>query len=169
MPFHYARKLTGHRRSEQGNRHLGALLAFVAGAINAGGFLAVKQYTSHMTGILSAVADNLVLGAYQFALAGIGALLSFLAGAACTAIVVNHAKRRNMHARYALPLLLEALLLLCFGFLGFQLTQIEGLFVPITVMLLCFMMGLQNALITKISNAEIRTTHLTGMLTDIGI
>jgi len=30
-------------------------------------------------------------------------------------------------------------------------------------------MGLQNAIITKISNAEIRTTHVTGMITDIGI
>jgi uncharacterized membrane protein YoaK (UPF0700 family) len=43
------------------------------------------------------------------------------------------------------------------------------LFVPATVMLLCFMMGLQNALITKISQAEIRTTHMTGIVTDLGI
>jgi uncharacterized membrane protein YoaK (UPF0700 family) len=38
-----------------------------------------------------------------------------------------------------------------------------------TVMLLCFTMGLQNAIITKLSNAVIRTTHVTGMVTDIGI
>lgn len=36
---------------------------------------------------------------------------------------------------------------------------------PATVMLPCFIMGLQNAVITKLSHAEIRTTHLT----DIGI
>jgi len=36
-------------------------------------------------------------------------------------------------------------------------------------MLLCFIMGLQNAVITKISKAEIRTTHVTGIVTDIGI
>jgi len=161
--------LTGKDRSVLGNHHLGAVLAFVAGAINAGGFLAVKQYTSHMTGILSSVADNFVLGAFDLVLSGFGALFSFLSGAACTAIVVNHARRRNMHAQYALPLLMEALLLLGFGLMGVQLTRIEGLFVPVTVMLLCFMMGLQNALITKVSNAEIRTTHVTGMLTDIGI
>lgn len=169
MPLQYTRSLTGHRRSEQGNKHLGILLAFVAGAINAGGFLAVRQYTSHMTGILSSIADNFVLGNHHLVLAGIGAILSFLSGAAFTAVVVNHAKRRNLRAQYALPLLLEAVLLLCFGLLGVKLAKIEGLFVPMTVMLLCFMMGLQNALITKISNAEIRTTHVTGMLTDIGI
>ena len=34
---------------------------------------------------------------------------------------------------------------------------------------LCFIMGMQNATITKISSARIRTTHATGMITDIGI
>ncbi|KQV82381.1 hypothetical protein ASD15_10100 [Massilia sp. Root351] len=169
MPIHYARKLTGSKRSPDGNRHLGVLLCFVAGAINAGGFLAVRQYTSHMTGIVSDMADNLALGAYRLVLPGLGALLSFLAGAACSAIMVNYARRRRMHGEYALPLLLEALLLLGFGVLGAQLADIAGLFVPLTVMTLCFIMGLQNALITKISKAEIRTTHITGIVTDIGI
>ena len=169
MPIHYARKLTGSKRSPDGNRHLGVLLCFVAGAINAGGFLAVRQYTSHMTGIVSDMADNLALGVYRLVLPGLGALLSFLAGAACSAIMVNYARRRRMHGEYALPLLLEALLLLGFGVLGTRLADIDGLFVPFTVMTLCFIMGLQNALITKVSKADIRTTHITGIVTDIGI
>ena len=74
-----------------------------------------------------------------------------------------------MHSEYALPLLVEAGLLLCFGLIGGRLTQVNGLFVSATVMLLCFIMGLQNAVITKLSHAEIRTTHITGMVTDIGI
>jgi uncharacterized membrane protein YoaK (UPF0700 family) len=74
-----------------------------------------------------------------------------------------------MHSEYALPLLLEAVLLLGFGLLGARLSSIDGLYVPVTVMLLCFIMGLQNALITKLSKAEIRTTHITGIVTDIGI
>jgi uncharacterized membrane protein YoaK (UPF0700 family) len=49
------------------------------------------------------------------------------------------------------------------------LSDVDGFFVSITVMLLSFIMGLQNALITKLSNAEIRTTHITGIVTDIGI
>jgi uncharacterized membrane protein YoaK (UPF0700 family) len=169
MPIHYARKLTGSQRSADGNRHLGVLLCFVAGAINAGGFLAVRQYTSHLTGIVSAMADGLALGAYGLVLSGLGALLSFVAGAACSAIMVNYARRRKMHGEYALPLLLEALLLLGFGVLGARLAGVAGLFVPLTVMMLCFIMGLQNALITKVSKAEIRTTHITGIVTDIGI
>lgn len=144
-------------------------MAFVAGAINAGGFLAVQQYTSHMTGIVSAMADHIALGAYSLALTGVGALISFLAGAACSAVMVNYARRHNLHSEYAFPLLVEAGLLLCFGLLGARLADIDGIFVSVTVMLLSFIMGLQNALITKLSNAEIRTTHITGIVTDIGI
>jgi uncharacterized membrane protein YoaK (UPF0700 family) len=169
MPIQYARSLIGTERSATANRHLGALLAFVAGAVNAGGFLAVHQYTSHMTGIISGMADNLALGAYDLALAGAAAVLCFLGGAACTAILVNHSRRRHARASGAARLLLEALLLLGFGLLGARLTRIDELSVPLTVMLLCFIMGLQNALITKLSSAEIRTTHVTGIVTDIGI
>jgi uncharacterized membrane protein YoaK (UPF0700 family) len=169
MPVAYARRLTGRHRNPQANRQLGLTLAFVAGAINAGGFLAVQQYTSHMTGIVSSMADNLVLGAYELVLSGAGGLLCFLLGAACCAVMVNYSRRRVMHSEFALPLLLEAVLLLCFGLLGARLSTIDGLFVPVTVMLLCFIMGLQNAVITKLSKAEIRTTHITGIVTDIGI
>ncbi len=169
MPIHYARSLLGPARSPRANRHLGVALAFVAGAINAGGFLAVHQYTSHLTGAISSAADSLALGAWDLALDGLGAALSFLAGAMCTALTVNYGRRRGLASEYALPLLLEALLLLAFGVLGARLAQVDTLFVPATVMLLCFLMGLQNALITKLSRAEIRTTHLTGIVTDIGI
>lgn len=169
MPLHYIKELAGVKRSQKSNRHLGFFLAFIAGAINAGGFLAVQKYTSHMTGIVSSMADSLVLGTYGPVLTGCGILLSFLAGAACSAVMVNYSRRRKMHGEFALPLLLEALLLLCFGLLGAKLSQIDGLFVSVTVMLLGFIMGLQNAVITKISKAEIRTTHITGIVTDIGI
>jgi len=45
---------------------------------------------------------------------------------------------------------------------------VQGLFVSATVMLLCFIMGLQNAVISKISRSEIRTTHVTGLVTRRG-
>ena len=102
-------------------------------------------------------------------LSGVGALLSFLVGAACSAVMVNYSRRRRLHSEFAVPLLFEAFLLICFGFMGAQLSTVDGLFVSVTVMLLCFIMGLQNAVITKISKAEIRTTHITGIITDIGI
>ena len=148
---------------------LGASLSFVAGAINAGGFLAVGQYTSHMTGMLSSITDHLALGELRLALAGLGALLAFVGGAVTTAWMVNWSLRRQLRSAFARPLVVEAGLLLVFGLFGAAINLSSGLFIPLTVLLLCFIMGLQNALITKISNAEIRTTHVTGLVTDIGI
>ena len=156
-------------RTLQTNTRLGAVLAFVAGAANAGGFLAVGTYTSHMTGIVSALADHLVLGELALAAASLGALTAFLLGAMTTAWLVNWGLREKLKSAYGLPLLLESALLLIFGIFGAAINVWSNFFVPLTVLLLCFIMGLQNAVITKISKAEIRTTHVTGLVTDLGI
>ncbi len=169
MPVDYARSLTGATRSARADRELGLVLAFVAGALNAGGFLAVAQYTSHVTGMVSSVADQAALGQYALMVDALIGVLAFLLGAACCALLVNFGKRRGRRSIYALPLLVEAVLILVFGLLGSSLTQVEGLLLPATVLLLCFTMGLQNALVTKLSGAVIRTTHLTGIVTDLGI
>lgn len=164
------RHLAGHHRTPVANRTLGLLLAFNAGGINAGGFLVVGMYTSHMTGVISTIGDNLMLGNLALVLAAIGTLLSFIAGAASTAVLVNWARQQHLHSTYALPLLLESMLLLLFGLMGaITLTWHTPFAVPLTVLLLAYLMGLQNAVITKMSSAEIRTTHMTGISTDIGI
>lgn len=157
------------QRTQQANLRLGTTLCFVAGATNAGGFLAVGQYTSHMTGIVSSVADELALGNWFLAAAGVGALLAFLLGAMTTAWLVNWGLRRHMASAFGLPLLIESGALLVFGLFGAVINLWVTLFVPLTVLWLCYIMGLQNAVITKISRAEIRTTHLTGLITDLGI
>jgi len=169
MPLNFARRLVGADRTAAADRRLGAALAFVAGAMNAGGFLAVHRYTSHMTGIVSSMADDLAEGALDLVAAGAAALLAFVAGAACSAILVNFGRRRGLRSVFAAPLLVEAALLLAFGLLGARLAGTSTFFVPAAVLLLCFIMGLQNALITKLSDGEIRTTHVTGLVTDIGI
>ena len=163
------RHLTGQHRTASTNRLLGALLAFNAGAINAGGFLVVGMYTSHMTGFASMISDMLVLGSFTVAIGAIGALLAFVAGAACTAVLVNWARQNHLRSEYALPLLLEAGLLLVFGLLGATLNRQTPFAVPLTVLVLAFTMGLQNALVSKISASQIRTTHMTGVITDMGI
>lgn len=169
MPIAYARSLTSGEQTQRTVRHLGFVLAFVAGAANAGGYLAVQRYTSHMTGMVASVADNLVLGEWGLVWGALGAVVSFLLGAVTSAIMINFGRRREARSLFALPLLLESLLFLVFGLLGSRLTGVGGLFVPATVSLLCFTMGLQNAVITKISGSVVRTTHLTGVITDLGI
>lgn len=161
--------LTSSKRSSVTNYRLGAILAFIAGAVNAGGFFAVGQYTSHMSGIISGIADDLALGHVILAFAGGSLLISFILGAATTALVVNWGQRQKLHSQYALPLFFESFLLLIFGLLGSNIEKYISYGIPATVLLLCYIMGLQNAIITKISKSEIRTTHMTGMVTDLGI
>ncbi|MFN7152108.1 MAG: YoaK family protein [Acidovorax sp.] len=164
------RHLTGHHRTVASNRVLGLLLAFNAGAVNAGGFLVVHLYTSHMTGFVSMLADNLVLGNMALVLGAVGALLAFISGAATTAVMVNWARQRKLHSSYALPLLVVAALMLVFGLVGaITLNWRTPFAVPTTVLLLSFIMGLQNATVTKMSSSQIRTTHMTGVVTDLGI
>ena len=55
------------------------------------------------------------------------------------------------------------------GFFGANINQISDLTIPISVIILCFIMGLQNAIIVRVSSTEIRTTHMTGIVTDLGI
>ena len=169
MFFTFLLQLTAKDRTRRTNRQLGGMLAFVAGAINAGGFLAVRRYTSHMTGIVSSMADDLVGGSVGLALAGLVSLAAFIGGAISTTLLISWARRHALRSKYALALLLEALLLLLFGLVGANLSSLASLLVPTAVLLLCFIMGLQNAIVTKISQAEIRTTHMTGVITDLGI
>ena len=78
------RGLTDVRRTRQSNLRLGA----------------VGQYTSPMTGIVSAMADKLVLGQATAVLAAAAALAAFSVGAMTTAILVNSGLRRQLHRAY---------------------------------------------------------------------
>jgi uncharacterized membrane protein YoaK (UPF0700 family) len=69
------------------------------------------MYTSHMTGFASQLADALVLDNHRLLLNALGAILAFMAGAATCAVLVNWSRQRHLHSVYALPLMLEALLL----------------------------------------------------------
>lgn len=161
-------RVAASERTGAADTLLGMTLTFIAGAINAGGFLAIGQYTSHMSGILSSMANNLAAGSLALVAIGLAGFLPFLSGAACSAILINWGRRHHMGSRYALPLLLEALILCLFGLIGFMAHPSSDL-VAGAVPLLCFVMGVQNATVTKISGARMRTTHVTGIVTDIGI
>lgn len=163
----YLLTVAGPVRTRRHNLQLASLLAFTAGVLNSVGFVAVAVYTSHMTGLTAGIADHLVLGNLAVVWTGLLGLVSFVAGAAACALVFNWGRRRELRGRYANVLVIEALLILLFGLLADSLTWGFREFVFIAV--LCFTMGMQNAIITKISDAQIRTTHVTGMVTDIGI
>jgi uncharacterized membrane protein YoaK (UPF0700 family) len=161
--------LQGSDRSKALNRQLAWSMAFIAGAVNAGGFLAVKVYTSHVSGTFSKFADEIALGHMRLAYAAAEILVCFTLGAFTAGTLINLGKRLRFKGHYALSLMIEAGLMLVFGLMGSQLAHKRELFLPMTIVLLSFMMGMHNSVVTNISNAEVRTTHMTGNLTDFGI
>ncbi|AKU90469.1 YoaK family protein [Vulgatibacter incomptus] len=158
----------GQDRSFASNAILAIALACVAGIVNAAGFFAVGAYTSHVTGNVSQVGDELARGRPGTALAALSLVLFFLLGVMAAAAFVQGASRLG-RARYAAALITEAAVLTAFTAISaFTSGRPEWLHLLLTGML-CFSMGMQNALVTRLSGAVIRTTHLTGIATDLGI
>ncbi|MEZ0230227.1 MAG: YoaK family protein [Planctomycetota bacterium] len=145
------------------------MLCTVAGALNAGGFFAVGIYTSHVTGHWSRVGDELALGHYGVA-AGFAALvLVFLLGAMTSALFIQADLGARNRIRYTKPLVLELLLVVVFALVGSRYDGPKHQLAPYLTAVLSFAMGLQNALVTTASGAVVRTTHMTGVTTDLGI
>ncbi len=146
------------------NRQLALSLAFVAGAANAGGFLALRFYTSHVTGSLSKIADSSILGDFSGAWEACLLVAAFIAGAFSSETLIHFGKRARFKGPYAFSLALQSGLLVVFGFMG---DRQEAL--PFIALLLSFSMGMLNAVVTSISGAEVRVTHMTGNATDFGV
>src|SRR5699024_113476 len=70
--------------------------------------------------------------------------------------------------RSVLPISIEIAVLLVVAFSELFFVNVEDYRI-LLAMLLLFAMGLQNALVTYVSQSVVRTTHLTGIFTDLGI
>lgn len=157
----------GAHRTSVHDRRLACTLALVAGALNSAGFYAVGVFSANMTGNASIMADRFALGDLLPGLFYFGILATFVSGSAVSALITSAGKRHHIHAIYALAVLAEAALLAALGFADLWLTP--GTREPTLVFGLSFSMGLQNAIVTRISEARVRTTHISGMATDLGI
>ncbi|WP_299563783.1 YoaK family protein [uncultured Sulfitobacter sp.] len=146
---------------------LAGLLSLVAGALNAVGFLIAGSFTANMTGNISAFADNLANGAVVVSLSFMGLVAAFVCGAGIAALAIQAGEKRNLRSIYALAISAEAVMLMLLGMALISLLSHSH--ETLLVIALSFVMGLQNAVTTMISRARVRTTHVSGMATDIGI
>lgn len=161
MPLHNE----GLTRTFRQNVILAVTLASVAGAVNAAGFFVLGTHTSHMTGQVATVGEAMAGGRSDLALVAAGLLLAFVAGAATAAALLDLTVGRP-RGRYTPVLALEVAVLTTAALWA---SRGHGIRTPILGWALCFAMGLQNAMVTRISGAVVRTTHLTGVLTDFGM
>ncbi len=148
------------------NLKLASLLSFVAGIVNVSGFFSVHQLTTNVTGHFAYFADNVVRKNYSEAWIYLIYIFSFFAGAVFSSFLVEFMLKKSVRLIYILPVTLEITILIAIAFLS-RVVIIQN--ANIIACSLLFAMGLQNALVTSISNAVVRTTHLTGLFTDLGI
>ncbi|PIS11113.1 MAG: DUF1275 domain-containing protein [Bdellovibrio sp. CG10_big_fil_rev_8_21_14_0_10_47_8] len=150
-------------------------MAFQGGAINAGGFLACHRFVSHTTGFATYFGTEFSQGHWNAALGMLTVPLFFLLGAAISGFFVD--RRLVLHQRplytWMFAFISFAMLFISFfGELGsfgtfgepMEISQDYGM-----LALLCLCSGIQNGTITSASGAVVRTTHMTGITTDLGL
>lgn len=156
----------GKSRTLKHNLRIATILSFVAGIVNVTGFLAFQQLTTNVTGhfalfIRDVSNFELWIGTVYFLY-----LFSFLLGSFTSSFLIEKFKENRKSNVFVLPTLIECLILIVVALLS-NFHQIK--YPDLMVCVLLFAMGLQNSFVTKISNAVVRTTHLTGLFTDLGI
>ncbi len=150
-------------------------LAFQAGSLNIGGFLACQRFVTHVTGFSTLFGADLAQKKYLEAFGYLSVPVFFLIGAMISALFVDINLQKNKPPEYHHV----------FGILVFIMALIVGLGVtdhygefgtPLIfgkdyslLALLSLASGLQNATVTSAYGAVVRTTHLTGLTTDLGI
>ncbi|MEH6679914.1 MAG: YoaK family protein [Sediminicola sp.] len=162
------RKFNNHRTLKD-NIQLGGLTAFSAGMVNVTSLIIFFAFTSNVTGHYAILAEEIAKGNWYEAIIVFGWIFMFFFGNFFSNFIVINFDRTNRYLAHSLPLFVEILCLLAVGTYG-QFYYAETLSeTELMVGLMLFAMGIQNGLTASISNFSIKTTHLTGLTTDIGI
>ena len=157
----------GTRRTYSHNVKIAALLSLTAGFVNAAGFLAFSVLTTNVTGHAALFAERLVMEDWKTSRVVALWMTLFLAGAFISSLIINFIGR-NQRFSYVIPLLLETAVLAAVAVFGYRYDR-SLVSKEIFAGSLLFVMGMQNAMVSLVSGSVVRTTHLTGTFTDLGI
>jgi len=158
---------TGSNRNHLHNVRLAALLCLTAGFVNGAGFLSFYVLTTNVTGHVALFAEKLAAGDFTNARTVGMWMILFLAGAFVSSFIIRRVGKEQRFA-YTLSISIEIGLLLFVAIYGAH-TYPSIINTRLLAGALLFAMGLQNAMVSMISGSVVRTTHLTGMFTDLGI
>jgi uncharacterized membrane protein YoaK (UPF0700 family) len=156
----------GETRTLRHNKQIASLLSFVAGVVNVAGFLAVQRLTTNVTGHFAYFVDEVFKLNFSGSFIYLFYVLFFFLGSFFSSLFIEISSKKNERYIYVIPTIIESLILFSVALWGHKLIINHA---DIIVFTLLFAMGLQNSLVTRISDAVVRTTHLTGLFTDLGI
>ncbi|SEF96774.1 YoaK family protein [Flavobacterium urumqiense] len=158
----------GKNRTFIHNLRLATLLSFVAGIVNVTGVLSIKTLTTNVTGHFAYFAEEVMKHHYSAAITFFIFTIFFLIGSFVSNFLAELISKKHPNLSHVIPITLEIIVLIGVGIFGGQseLSSFEGKWIAFSLL---FAMGIQNSLVTKISQSTVRTTHLTGLFTDLGI
>ncbi len=151
------------------NIRLGILTAFTAGMVNVASLLIFLAFTSNVTGYFAIFAAEVVKGNFYQVVVVLGWIFLFFSGSFFANLVVINSNGGNTYVAHSIPILLEIACLMTVGVYGNYFYQETLSETEYLLSLMLFAMGLQNGLTASISNFTVKTTHLTGATTDLGI
>lgn len=150
---------------------LAVTLAWIAGFTNVLTIIICGHATSHVSGTVSQWGLDLIQGKWDLLTLTSYLIGTFFLGAVASAVCTETGRRRGWESIYVLPMALQALLLCTFaiGAEVYESAELQtGVLLYAMLGLASSSMGLQNATITRISGGVVRTTHMTGVVTDLG-
>ena len=158
----------GKNRTFIHNLRLATLLSFVAGIVNVTGVLSIKTLTTNVTGHFAYFAEEVMRHHYSAAITFFIFTIFFLIGSFVSNFLAELISKKHPNLSHVIPITLEIIVLIGVGIFGgrSELSSFEGKWIAFSLL---FAMGIQNSLVTKISQSTVRTTHLTGLFTDLGI
>ena len=156
----------GKTRNLIHNIRTASLLSFVAGIVNVVGILAVQKLTTNVTGHFAFMVEQAISFHFNQAIFYFIYIFFFLFGAFFSNFIIDITQKFTNKDIFIIPVLIESLLLMSIALLNFNFIVANPNLIACSLL---FAMGLQNSLVTTISNSVVRTTHLTGLFTDLGI
>lgn len=161
----------GKRRTNIHNLRLASILSFIAGIVNVCGVLSINILTTNVTGHFAYFAEEIGKESFKSAFAFLAFIFFFFLGAFFSSVImesISKITKIRSSLSHAIPLIIEIIIITTIGCFADRYNWIS-LYGKVIVCALLFAMGMQNALVTKVSRARVRTTHLTGLFTDLGI
>jgi uncharacterized membrane protein YoaK (UPF0700 family) len=158
----------GNSRTFKHNFRLAVFLSFIAGLVNICGVSALGVLTTNVTGHFAYFAEGVIKENNAAGVYFLYYIVSFLLGSFISSLLMEYFINIGYNAPHKASMLVELFLLLTLGIYG-DIFIDEGFSRPLLACIMLFTMGLQNSLVSKVSNSAVRTTHLTGLFTDLGI
>ncbi len=159
---------TKEERTLKDNLLLASSTAFVAGMTNVAGVIAFLSFTSNITGHVAMLARKIVNKEHHDIMVYALWLFMFLLGAFSANFITKTYSKKGSYRAHAVPIFIEIIILFIVAVYGhnyYTETQPER---EVIIGAMLFSMGLQNGLVSTISGGLVKTTHLTGLFTDLG-